>query len=225
MSSKLHLPGSNVRLDSYAVLLVFGSLETSMLIITATIPTLPPLFQKQVTKDSSPYLLRETPSTSYRRSPSNHHTAQARESQVCEYIKEPGKSSTGTPNITPTTDQFQRSYDDEVFLKPFGSNGRHTGVNVAWWLFHYEVMLKPFHNHGTLMHSFPMFENDLTSYAEMTWRLHVRRYAFITSIKCINRLLEVMDLLIHAIMIMNASWNGTTLVTILLVENLGSWIH
>ena len=100
-----------------------------MLIITATIPTLPPLFQKQSTTDGSSYLLRKMPATSYRQGSSN--TARARVSQVHEYGKEPSDSSIGTTQSTPTTDQYQRSYDDGTFSTPFDSNGRRKEINVA----------------------------------------------------------------------------------------------
>lgn len=101
-----------------------------MLIITATIPALPPLFQNNAWRNSSSYLLRERTSASRGQGPSTYQASRAVVSRA--YVKEPSKESIGTIHDTPTPDQYQRAYDDdEMFLMPLDSMGKRVEVGAA----------------------------------------------------------------------------------------------
>ena len=110
---------SDLTLDSFAVLIVFGSLETSVLIITATIPALRPLFQKKRAMHGSSSHLNKMPSDPSRRIQSNSHASQAK------------TYSLNTIQSTPTPDQDQRVHDDEVFLVPFTPKVIRTAISAA----------------------------------------------------------------------------------------------
>ena len=103
-------------IDSFAILIVFGSLETSMLIITASIPALRPLFQQK--QDSASYLKRLTSSPS-RKVPSDHHTSHIKATHAYTYPSEPDRHSVSTVCSTSTPNQHQTVHDDNIQLVPF----------------------------------------------------------------------------------------------------------
>ena len=117
------LPMSDLVLDSFALLVLFGSLEASMLIITASIPALPPLFRSRSksTKDGSPYGLRKLRSGTSKQTPNDHYTSKAKVSQVRPYIKAK----------EPKLDPFERSYEDEVSLVSVSSPRKHLDIGTV----------------------------------------------------------------------------------------------
>jgi hypothetical protein len=124
------MPGSRAAADSSAILIVFGSLETSMLIITAAVPALPPLFQKSRQKTTSYQYNYKLPSDSSRNLASGHPMShgvksQARATTRSSPTHDAEHYGIGTAISTPPP-------DNDIFLSSLNSGGQHrTEISAA----------------------------------------------------------------------------------------------
>ena len=107
--------------DSAAIWIMFGSLESSLLIIAATIPALRPLSQAK-RKGWFSWSLQNLTPTSAKHLPDYHNATQATPPLAQAHLKTPSRYPIESTHTTTPTERYQRAYDDDTFFMLRGSN-------------------------------------------------------------------------------------------------------
>ncbi|MCJ1386029.1 hypothetical protein MMC17_009154 [Xylographa soralifera] len=118
-------------LYSFAILIVFGSTETSMLIITAAVPALRPLFTKKRTTSDSFSYVKEVPSHPFRQIPGNQYISQAQDPHAATYRDTLDRTSIGIAHSAPIPNQHQEIQDNDLFLMPLERSGKRINTSAV----------------------------------------------------------------------------------------------